>query len=674
MDEVRPTISIAAAHADVVVFAHPSVDPGCGFGWKKRKENNRPSTLHRKEDMPARIVEVVLKLDTITLPTPALPPTLCLIYPHAHPHTHTPPSQLICFKAETCENWAAEGCPAGYKPNPENMRRTESKKHLSEDIPGHLKMAEATKGLAYTTLLGSYLDIDTCCLEMCQHWAVRGCPESYELDGANSLSTDLSPETCCKAGPPASTVEITQYWQGPGAGPLVLQLDGAVAGCFSSMHEPFPHWSGLQQVQQQAWAVLGYTQATWDARIDAGSSAPVLQMAGQAEGDGPLAGVVHTGSCWATLTSAQLTAAQTLCWDGPTWDAAAACTAQTTDGGQCPTPDWFMEQMRPDLVPGKFPSSPCDSITTHRRCVSTHGCEWLRGVIQGACRADPIHRCVADGDCECRAHDFHGNEAHEGDLEIFVPLSVLRANIAPRTADRYSLSVDMPEVFSQGPVTVGDIAPTMCDCACNVRWESGYAYVCGCPPIRTPGMSLTLKFMHTWDLAPPHIEGTLFEGLGIRLILVEDRLSLIVDGVTHLIGGTNIYRNMWESSDLRQGTDTDAYGEHGGSCTCPDGQVYQVGTRPDNPTTLACFGGVPGPINDAPGPWSYHAVRCDVVKDYNCNQLAVVISTGSPAVVYLNNMPTSIPSLTMAAVAAALRASQRVLTLGPVKAKVWDLR
>ena len=39
-------------------------------------------------------------------------------------------------------------------------------------------------------------------------------------------------------------------------------------------------------------------------------------------------------------------------------------------------------------------------------------------------------------------------------------------------------------------------------------------------------------------------------------------------------------------------------GGWGGSCTCPDGQVYQVGDLKDDCGTLACEGGVSGTCNE----------------------------------------------------------------------------
>ncbi|KAL1522272.1 hypothetical protein AB1Y20_017266 [Prymnesium parvum] len=52
-------------------------------------------------------------------------------------------------------------------------------------------------------------------------------------------------------------------------------------------------------------------------------------------------------------------------------------------------------------------------------------------------------------------------------------------------------------------------------------------------------------------------------------------------------------------------------GVWGGSCTCPDGQQYQVGDHADFCATLACVGGVSGECQrDATGPWAGRRVVC----------------------------------------------------------------
>lgn len=64
----------------------------------------------------------------------------------------------------------------------------------------------------------------------------------------------------------------------------------------------------------------------------------------------------------------------------------------------------------------------------------------------------------------------------------------------------------------------------------------------------------------------------------------------------------------------REGLDTNrvgtAKGGWGGSCTCPDGQVYQVSDNDSGGKELACYGGVSGKINRFSGPWSGKSVTC----------------------------------------------------------------
>ena len=60
-------------------------------------------------------------------------------------------------------------------------------------------------------------------------------------------------------------------------------------------------------------------------------------------------------------------------------------------------------------------------------------------------------------------------------------------------------------------------------------------------------------------------------------------------------------------------------GEWGGSCTCPDGQTYQVGdlwgnsansTAKGECNALACYGGLAGECHRTAGPWSKKSVTC----------------------------------------------------------------
>eukprot|EP00493_Phyllostaurus_siculus_P025902 UN26247 len=51
-------------------------------------------------------------------------------------------------------------------------------------------------------------------------------------------------------------------------------------------------------------------------------------------------------------------------------------------------------------------------------------------------------------------------------------------------------------------------------------------------------------------------------------------------------------------------------GGWGGSCTCPDGSVYQVGDNDNSCGSLACFGGHSGTCNKWNGAWSHRKVTC----------------------------------------------------------------
>lgn len=78
----------------------------------------------------------------------------------------------------------------------------------------------------------------------------------------------------------------------------------------------------------------------------------------------------------------------------------------------------------------------------------------------------------------------------------------------------------------------------------------------------------------------------------------------------------NTRDNIRDKVSGRQSTTvqtTEEAGTFGGSCTCPDGQVYQVGDNHDNCGSLACVGGVSGPCNKYDGEWSKKKVVCGTV-------------------------------------------------------------
>jgi len=55
-------------------------------------------------------------------------------------------------------------------------------------------------------------------------------------------------------------------------------------------------------------------------------------------------------------------------------------------------------------------------------------------------------------------------------------------------------------------------------------------------------------------------------------------------------------------------------GHWGGSCTCPDGSVFQVGDNHNSCGSLACIGGVSGTCNRFTGPWSQRKVYCAPIE------------------------------------------------------------
>ena len=52
-------------------------------------------------------------------------------------------------------------------------------------------------------------------------------------------------------------------------------------------------------------------------------------------------------------------------------------------------------------------------------------------------------------------------------------------------------------------------------------------------------------------------------------------------------------------------------GVWGGSCTCPDGRIYQVGDEGNMCWSVACEGGVQGECNEDEGGWSFRKVVCE---------------------------------------------------------------
>ena len=53
----------------------------------------------------------------------------------------------------------------------------------------------------------------------------------------------------------------------------------------------------------------------------------------------------------------------------------------------------------------------------------------------------------------------------------------------------------------------------------------------------------------------------------------------------------------------------------GGTCICPDRQMYAVGAQGIGCASLACVGGTPSQCTQARGAWSYNAVTCGSSAD-----------------------------------------------------------
>ena len=222
--------------------------------------------------------------------------------------------------------------------------------------------------------------------------------------------------------------------------------------------------------------------------------------------------------------------------------------AATVDDGSCQTVSsspFFLEYAKPLYKPGQFPPSPCSDIATHHGCVSTHGCNWMRTIKnEGVCRADPVHRCLTSGECICDAHNFHGESTYDNDLEVFLPLSVTWSNLAPRTSTRgsnptnqFPTRITMDEIRNE---SLGNFTSrtdfSNKTLSISAATDGDVERIA-----ESEGLTLAFKFMHVWDMDPPVINGTLFEGLGIRVQVSNDSLSLVVDGVTHNITGETAF-------------------------------------------------------------------------------------------------------------------------------------
>mgnify|MGYP007078110217 CR=1 FL=1 len=75
----------------------------------------------------------------------------------------------------------------------------------------------------------------------------------------------------------------------------------------------------------------------------------------------------------------------------------------------------------------------------------------------------------------------------------------------------------------------------------------------------------------------------------------------------------------------------------GGSCTCPDGKIYQVGDEANFCKSLTCIGGIAGKCNKAVGPWTHRKVTCGIkIKMPASPQLWVIEQKGGEVAGKLN--------------------------------------
>ena len=201
---------------------------------------------------------------------------------------------------------------------------------------------------------------------------------------------------------------------------------------------------------------------------------------------------------------------------------------------------YFEQYVQANAIPGRFPASPCDDIAAFETCVGTAGCGWMRTIANGGtCREDPAYRCILSGECECHAQDFHGDEDHEDDLELFIPLSIAWANLAPSTSvveggqDLYETELVTEAIESeslQNFTSRTDFSRRML--TVRAVEEGGAAGIAD-----SAGLTLTVKLMPVWDDDAEHINGVLFDGLGVRAELDDDQLSLVFGDTTVPVAG-----------------------------------------------------------------------------------------------------------------------------------------
>ena len=209
-------------------------------------------------------------------------------------------------------------------------------------------------------------------------------------------------------------------------------------------------------------------------------------------------------------------------------------------------------------------------LRRHDQCVSTHGCSWLRTLVDGGrCRSDPVTRCLGSSspECECSAHDFHGEGKYNADLELFVPLSVTWANLAPATSlyggvqkDHYTLQYTVEQY---GAETLENFTARTDFTKKQLKIKAALGTTGG-KLAASAGMSLTFKFMRVWDDAAI-MDGQLFRGFGVYVGLVDGYVVVrtIGDSAQNVrVGEAKKFQCNSFSLTITQNSDAIAY--HGG--------------------------------------------------------------------------------------------------------------
>ena len=163
----------------------------------------------------------------------------------------------------------------------------------------------------------------------------------------------------------------------------------------------------------------------------------------------------------------------------------------------------------------------------------------MRTLINGGtCREDPVARCLASGECTCPPSDFHGNEDHDSDVELFLPLSILTTrNLAPRTSSKYKITVSMDIIENEPLINFASRTDfTKQSLVVEANSNSDMAGLTG-----TLGLSFVLKFMPTWD-TPGAMSGVLFQGFGLTGSLENDVLTVVAQGTKYTIGQATDYQ------------------------------------------------------------------------------------------------------------------------------------